>query len=124
VRQESKFDITNIPISDIVIVITSDADYSMNRVMLAEPTGARAISSGERWLLIHGSHCSCYGFDETEWDATWYNTDELLKVIKGWLRMPISDYSDDAEVIAAPIIKRYILSLSPCRNVALWDSLD
>ncbi|HBF4616133.1 TPA: hypothetical protein KOO48_001928 [Clostridioides difficile] len=31
-------------------------------------------------MLLEGCHCSCYGFDETEWSATVYTKEELIKL--------------------------------------------
>lgn len=61
---------------EILIAETSEPDYDMNRTILAE-----LDSLGyDEYLLLEGSHCSCYGFDETEWCGTIYTREELMKL--------------------------------------------
>ncbi len=92
------FNIHTIPMHNIVIVATSDPDYEMDRTLLVEnhPT------YGE-YTIVHGAHCSCYGFDDTQWDAQIYTADELKLLAAGWME---SGYG--SESIIAPLILRYI----------------
>jgi len=92
------FSIDSIPQWKIVIAATSDIDYSMDRILLV----GDHPEYGE-WTLVDGGHCSCYGFDETDWDATVCTTEELLKVVTSW-----QEHGYGAELIAAPLILRYL----------------
>ena len=69
-----KIDYKEIKISpaDILFASTSDPDYEMSRVILLEQAG--------KYIILEGGHCSCYGFDDTEWSAIEYEIDELKKL--------------------------------------------
>lgn len=100
------FNIADIKISDIVFVATSDPDYQMSRTMLVENYSWRSnieAPQNHDWIIVRGSHCSCYGFDETEWEATAYTKEELIKLVRGW-----KEHGCDEELIIAPLIERYI----------------
>jgi hypothetical protein len=62
---------------NIVVAKTSMPDYEMSRKILLEKL--EGLEYGE-YVLLEGGHCSCYDFDETEWDATVYTTEELTKL--------------------------------------------
>ena len=79
-EMENNFDLRRIPPHNILFVVTSERDYDMSRIILAEDTP----NFGD-YVLIDGGHCSCYGFDETSWDAMFLNADELEKVLTGWI---------------------------------------
>ncbi len=34
------------------------------------------------YVLVEGSHCSCYDFDDTKWEATVYTREELKKLLE------------------------------------------
>lgn len=74
-----KYDLKNkkIKLHNIVITITSSIDYYMERYMLLEDL--EDLKSNE-FVVVEGSHCSCYGFDDTEWEAIKYTEVELLKL--------------------------------------------
>ncbi len=38
------------------------------------------------YTVVYGYHCSCYDCDDTQWDATTYDKQELLAVANGWLQ--------------------------------------
>ena len=57
----------------ILVAVTSEPDYEMERRILLE-------LNYDRFVLIEGSHCSCYDFDETKWSAIEYTRDELVKL--------------------------------------------
>jgi len=59
--------------SNILFASTSDPDYEMNRIILLE-------DGYDEFVVVEGGHCSCYGFDETEWYATGYTGEELKKL--------------------------------------------
>lgn len=69
----------------ILVAITSEPDYEMDRKMLLENI------EGLKWdeyLILEGFHCSCYDFDDTDWSGTIYNKEELSKLAK-------ADYNKD-----------------------------
>lgn len=66
-----------IKLSNVLFCTTSNIDYSMARIILCEKLPD--LKWGE-YVLINGGHCSCYGFDETSWDATVYTASELIKL--------------------------------------------
>lgn len=98
-KQIADYKIGMVPVWQIAIAATSDRDYEMDRVILVEDWDGYEKS----YTLITGDHCSCYDFDETRWDATVCNKDELRKIVSGWLK-----HGHGAELIAAPLILRYI----------------
>lgn len=75
----NRFKYEGIKTHQILIVITSEPDYEMERKMLL--TDIDGLKDDE-YLLLEGVHCSCYDFDETEWDGTIYNSEELRKLAK------------------------------------------
>lgn len=62
---------------NIVFTGTSGRDYEMQRIILLEDIDGL---DHDEYLLLEGGHCSCYGFDETSWQATIYKLDELCKL--------------------------------------------
>lgn len=75
---------------NILFATTSDQDYSMERTFLLDISGT--------YVIVSGSHCSCYGFDETEWEAIEYTKEELKQ-------LPL-DYGDIERELKL-FIKRY-----------------
>lgn len=70
----------------ILVTITSEPDYEMNKRMLL--TDIEGLEYDEEYLILEGGHCSCYDFDETDWDGTIYKRDELMKIAQ-------SEYNKD-----------------------------
>lgn len=62
---------------NIIYAVTSEEDYSMERLII--------IKENYKYTILEGSHCSCYDFDETTWDATEF---ENLKEMKKYLNAP------------------------------------
>jgi hypothetical protein len=93
-----EFNIAQVPIWKIVFVATSELDYEMDRAIFVED-----YPSYGDYTLISGGHCSCYGFDDTKWDATVYNREELLSVVANW-----RERGYGSEVIIAPLILGYL----------------
>ncbi|MBP1905679.1 hypothetical protein J2Z32_002327 [Paenibacillus turicensis] len=58
---------------NIVVAHTSEPDYEMQREMLLQ-------YGYDTFIVLEGWHCSCYDFDETEWEAIEYTRDELKKL--------------------------------------------
>jgi len=75
----NRFKYEGIKPHQIVVVVTSEPDYEMERKLLL--TDVEGLEWREYWLL-EGYHCSCYDFDETEWSGTIYTSDELRKLAK------------------------------------------
>lgn len=63
----------------ILVAITSEPNYEMERKILL--TDIDGLENGE-YLFLEGGHCSCYDFDETNWNGTIYTSDELRKLAK------------------------------------------
>ena len=63
---------------NIVVAQTSAPDCEMDRQILLEEL--EGLEYGEEYVLLDGGHCSCYDFDETEWEAIVYTREELLKL--------------------------------------------
>lgn len=74
-----KYNLKNkkIKLHNIVITITSSIDYDMARWILLEDL--EDLGHNE-FVIVEGSHCSCYDFDDTEWGAIKYTGVELLKL--------------------------------------------
>lgn len=64
-------------LSNVLFCTTSNIDYSMDRIILCEELPECEMNE---YVLIYGGHCSCYGFDETSWEATVYTESELIKL--------------------------------------------
>lgn len=72
---------------NILFATTSPKDYEMDRLLLLEDMPETEY--GE-YVLVEGYHCSCYGFDDTRWEATKYTKDELSKLLT-------REYNEDYE---------------------------
>ena len=95
----SHFNLEQAPVSRIVIVVTTNPDYEMNRIIVYEgwPDYGN-VTIGE------GFHCSCYGFDETQWEAIEYETEaEMLKVVSNWAE---TGYGVERQAVA-PILRYF-----------------
>jgi len=97
-KQIKNFKIDEIPIWKIALVATSDPDYEMDRIMLVENH-----PNYDGYTVIHGGHCSCYEFDDTDWSAFCYSRSQVIKLAQGWLK---SGWG--SEKIIAPLILDYL----------------
>ena len=91
-KSEVKSLVESIPARQILFAATSDQDYDMSRTII--------LDTDKSYTGIKGSHCSCYGFDETEWDATEYTGEELGKALEGWTL--------DEEKVVATLMRKYL----------------
>ncbi|WP_252251192.1 hypothetical protein [Clostridium sp. VAP52] len=64
---------------EILIATTSYPDYEMYRYILLNEGVGKGVEL-EEYLLLEGFHCSCYDFDETDWNGTVYTKEELIKL--------------------------------------------
>lgn len=86
------FDPNKIEAYNILFATTSEQDYEMSRLLLLEYMPNTDYGN---YVLVEGGHCSCYGFEETAWEATEYTHDELFKILKRncWgLRNQLANY--------------------------------
>lgn len=77
-RKGMKIDFT-----DVVCSATSPPDWEMDRVMYLDNNGIFETEDGEYiggYVIADGGHCSCYGFEETEWHFMSYTKEELMKI--------------------------------------------
>ena len=68
---------TDIKLHNILYAVTSPTDYDMYRYLLLEDM---PCTSYDEYVVVEGSHCSCYDFDDTQWEAIKYTKEELLKL--------------------------------------------
>jgi len=94
------FKIESVPHHAIALAATNEEPYSADRVLIAVDWPELAD-----YTVISGSHCSCYGFDEVQWDAIVYTRNELRKVAQGW------SGGFGSEAIIAPLLLNYLASL-------------
>lgn len=58
---------------NILVAYTTEPDYEMSRYILLE-------IEYDKYVILEGHHCSCFGFDDTEWKSIEYTQDELRKL--------------------------------------------
>jgi len=96
-KQINNFSLGKIPSHKIVFVLTSEVDYVMERIIFVEQYPDYA-----HYTLIRGGHCSCYDFDETYWEATIVEEQELSNLLKGWEK---HGYGLEPQMVA--LIRKY-----------------
>lgn len=69
----------DIKLHNILFATTSTMDYEMGRLILLEKMPDIEY---DEYVLIEGWHCSCYGFDDTEWEGIVFSREELDKLSK------------------------------------------
>lgn len=84
-----EFEKMKITISTILVAWTSEPDYEMYKKILIELPFSRELRS-DMYAIVEGGHCSCYGFDDTEWVVTEYTKNELKTLAK-------ADYNKNSE---------------------------
>lgn len=70
---------TDIKMHNVLFATTSVKDYSMERLLLLEDM---PNTNRNEFVLVEGYHCSCYDFDETNWECTKLTEDELNKLLE------------------------------------------
>lgn len=83
---------------NVLFATTSGRDYSMERLLILEDM---PNTEYDELVLVEGYHCSCYGFDDTQWEATVYSHEELIKVLSN------SSEHEKERIEALNFIKRY-----------------
>jgi hypothetical protein len=93
-----KDQIKTVPVnlSTVLFSYTTPSDYEMSRTVLVN------TDFGE-YVIIRGSHCSCYDFDDSVWHGTKYNREELIKLAPIWEK----DYSIDEQELGSFILKYF-----------------
>ncbi|EGT5649372.1 hypothetical protein [Clostridium botulinum] len=71
---------------NIVIAHTTEPDYEMGRQILLEFED----DEDDKVVILEGWHCSCYDFDDTEWEAIEYTREEIIKLAN-------ADYNADSQ---------------------------
>lgn len=69
----------DIKMANILFATTSERDYEMLRLILLENM---PDTKYDEYVLAEGGHCSCYDFDETEWDCIKVTEEELNKILE------------------------------------------
>ena len=69
----------DIKLANILFATTSTRDYEMCRLVLLENM---PNTNYNEYVLAEGGHCSCYGFDEIEWDCIVLTQKELEKILE------------------------------------------
>lgn len=59
---------------NIIYAYTSPKDYEMSRVYI--------IKINDIYTVVEGSHCSCYGFESTQWETIEYTEEEIIALAK------------------------------------------
>ena len=62
----------------VICATQSTPDYNEERYILLYDDDFPML--GGPFLVLEGWHCSCYDWDDVEWDATRYTHDELLSL--------------------------------------------
>ena len=63
----------------IVCAAQSEPNYSESRqILIYAGDGAR----DDRYMLLDGGHCSCFGWEDVSWDAVEYTEEELLSLAR------------------------------------------
>lgn len=82
-----------VPLHEILFAVTSEIDYEMDRLVLLE----HREDFETQFILIEGGHCSCYDFDDTQWEGLVMTEEELEKLLENvseyqTLRMKLKDF--------------------------------
>lgn len=101
----------------IICAAQSEPDYSEERYMLIYAGDGSDDYYDKGYILLEGWHCSCYDWPEVDWDATYYEEDELLKIADMRKRNP----SDSAE---RPNARRASIGGAPMKYVSLFSGIE
>lgn len=85
---------TDIKLHNVLFATTTERDYEMERLILLEDM---PDTNYDEFVLVEGYHCSCYNFDDTEWDCIKLTRDELETILnkeKHGLRYRLKNFLD------------------------------
>lgn len=99
-KKIENFDFNSIRAADILFASTSNLDYEMSRVILVE-------NKNGGFLVLDGAHCSCYEFEDTEWEAIHYTEEELKKLANVWAKGLVGVEVDPEQELGV-FLKRYL----------------
>lgn len=85
---------TDIKMHNVLFATTSERDYDMERLLLLEDMPDTEYNE---FVLAEGYHCSCYDFDDTNWNCIKLTKEELEKILENigdWepLRKELKDF--------------------------------
>ena len=66
-------------VESVVICVTTGYEYFKYRYVLLEDLNDLKWNE---YVIATANHCSCYGFNDTEWNAIKYTDEELRDLIK------------------------------------------
>ena len=64
----------------IVCAGQSRPDYNEERLVLLYAGDEPSTWDGSEFMLLEGDHCSCYDWNDVQWDAVVYTLEELEKL--------------------------------------------
>jgi len=112
--RDMKIQATEIVGSAVVVVYTDEHTYESSKTMLVatedipynpdKNDGLYDLFKDSDYIIIRGSHCSCYGYEDIEYDATLVNEEELFKLAE-------APYNNDSEDFEAPFwdsVRKYL----------------
>jgi hypothetical protein len=91
-----------VPQHSIAVAVTTEGDYEMTRLVLAE----NQPEYGQH-TLIEGYHCSCYGFEDTRWEATIYEADEFKSLMEAWWKRDGDFYYYEKNFAALALVQMH-----------------
>lgn len=94
--------------SAVAVAYTDEHAWESSRIMLVVtwdiPDGVYDLFKDSEYVIIRGSHCSCYGYEDIEYDATLVSNKELFKLAE-------APYNNDPEDSDAPFwssVRKYL----------------
>ena len=99
--EKVKLNKNDLKIHNFTIVYTTPKYYTMERYILLEDIKDLHY---DEYIICEGSHCSCYDFDDTEWEYFKYSEEELKKLINTKLN---DEYCDKHEKEFYRLCKQY-----------------
>lgn len=66
----------------IVCAAQSEPNYGEDRQILLYGGDRDGYHNGGPFVLLDGGHCSCFDWEDVEWDATEYDRDEVLALAR------------------------------------------
>ncbi len=70
---------TDIKMHNVLFATTTEKDWEMKRLLLLEDM---PDTNHDEFILVEGYHCSCYDFDDTNWECTKLTKAELDKLLE------------------------------------------